>query len=65
MKLTEANHQAKILDNKSNDVTKILDNLKPTKLNKNNIVISNENVQKLKNYTEDVKEYYTNSKKCK
>ena len=34
MKLTEANHQAKILDNKSNDVTKILDNLKPTKLNK-------------------------------
>ena len=56
MKLTEANHQAKILDNKSNDVTKILDNLKPTKLNKNNMVISNEDVQKLKNYTEDVKD---------
>ena len=34
----------------------ILDNLKPTKLNKNNMVISNEDVQKLKNYTKDVKD---------
>ena len=55
-KLTEANNQTKTLDNKSNDVTQILDNLKPTKLNKNNMVISNEDVQKLKNYTEDVKD---------
>lgn len=54
-KLTEANNQTKTLDNKSNDVTQILDSLKPTKLNKNNMVISNEDVQKLKNYTEDVK----------
>ena len=28
----------------------------PTKLNKNNMVISNEDVQKLKNYTKDVKD---------
>ena len=55
-KLTEANKQTKTLDNKSNDVTQILDNLKPTKLNKNNMIISNEDVQKLKNYTEDVKD---------
>ena len=55
-KLTEANNQTKILDNKSNDVTQILDNLKPTKLNKNNMIISNEDVQKLKNYTKDVKD---------
>ena len=54
-KLTEANNQTKILDNKSNDVTQILDNLKHTKLNKNNMMISNEDVQKIKNYTEDVK----------
>mgnify|MGYP005777698859 CR=1 FL=1 len=64
-KLAKANNQTKQLDNYSKDVNAILDNLKPTKLNKNNMVISNENVQKLKNYTEDVKEYYTNSKKCK
>ena len=64
-KLAKANNQTKQLDNYSKDVNAILDNLKPTKLNKNNMVISNEDVQKLKNYTEDVKEYYTNSKKCK
>ena len=54
-KLTEANHQTKKLDDKSNNVNQILDNLKPSKLNKNNMIISNEDVQKLKNYTEDVK----------
>lgn len=55
-KLTEANNQTKTLDNKSNDVNQILDNLKPSKLNKSNMIISNEDVQKLKNYTEDVKD---------
>ncbi len=34
-----------ILDNSTNDINEILDNLKPTKLNKNNMVISSENVQ--------------------
>ena len=55
-KLLEANKQTKTLDNSTNDINNILDNLKPTKLNKNNMVISSENVQKLKNYTEDVKD---------
>ena len=55
-KLTKANNQTKQLDNYSKDVNAILDNLKPTKLNKNNMVISNEDVQKLKNYTKDVKD---------
>ena len=55
-KLTEAKNQTKTLDNKSADITEILDNLKPSKLNKNNMIISNEDVQKLKNYTEDVKD---------
>ena len=36
-------------------IDKILDSLKPTKLNKNNMVISNEDVQKIKNYAKDVK----------
>ncbi len=40
-KLTEANNQTKIFCNKSNNATKILDNLKQSKLNKNNMIISN------------------------
>ena len=55
-KLEKANIQTKKLDNTSKDIDKILDNLKPTKLNKNNMIISSEDVQKLKNYTKDVKD---------
>ncbi len=55
-KLEKANVQTKKIDNTSKDIDKILNNLKPTKLNKNNMVISSEDVQKLKNYTEDVKD---------
>lgn len=55
-KLEKANNQTKILDNSSKDIDKILDSLKPTKLNKNNMVIPSEDVQKIKNYTEDVKD---------
>ena len=55
-KLEKANTQTRELDNSSKDIDKILDSLKPTKLNKNNMVISNEDVQKIKNYTNDVKD---------
>lgn len=55
-KLEKANTQTKILDNSSNNINEILNSLKPTKLNKNNMVISNEDVQKIKKYTEDVKD---------
>lgn len=44
----------------SKDINTILDNLKPTKLNKNNMVISSDDVQKLKNYTKDVQSIYCN-----
>ncbi len=54
-KLEKANTQTKELDNTSKDINTILDNLKPTLMNKNNMVISNEDVQKIKNYTKDVK----------
>ena len=57
-KLEKANTQTKALDNTSKDIDKILGSLKPTKLNKNNMVISSEDVQKIKNYTKDVKRYY-------
>ena len=55
-KLEKANTQTKELDNTSQDIDKIINNLKPTKLNKNNMIISSEDVQKIKNYTEDVKD---------
>jgi len=55
-KLEKANTQTKELDNTSKDIYEILSHLKPTKLNKNNMIISNEDVQKIKNYTEDVKD---------
>ena len=55
-KLEKANTQTKALDNTSKDIDKILGSLKPTKLNKNNMVISSEDVQKIKNYTKDVKD---------
>lgn len=55
-KLEKANNQTKKLDNTSKDIDKILGSLKPTKLNKNNMVISSEDVQRIKNYTEDVKD---------
>ena len=54
-KLEKANTQTKKIDNSSNDINTILDNLKPTLMNKNNMVISNGDVQKIKNYTKDVK----------
>ena len=55
-KLAEANKQTKTLDNESNNINEILDNLKPSKLNKNNMLILSENVEKIKNYTSNVKD---------
>ncbi len=55
-KLEKANTQTKELDNTSKDIDKILDSLKPTLMNKNNMIISSDDVQKIKNYTRDVKD---------
>ena len=46
-KLEKANNQTKQIDNSSKDINTILDNLKPTLMNKNNMVISSEDVQKI------------------
>ena len=54
-KLAEANKKTNKLDNTIKNINQILDNLKPTKFNKNNMVISNEDVEKIKNFTKDVK----------
>ena len=45
-----------LVDNSTKDINRILDNLKPTLMNKNNMVISIEDVQKIKNFTKDVKD---------
>ena len=55
-KLAKANEQTEKLDNSSKDINRILDNFKPTLMNKNNMVISSEDVQKIKNFTKDVKD---------
>ena len=55
-KLEKANKQTKKLDTDSANINEILDNLKPTLINKNNMVISSEDVQKIKEFTKDVKD---------
>ena len=53
-KIDNANKQTKKLDNKSKDIYQILDNLKSPLLDKNNKLISNENIDNIKNYIENV-----------
>ena len=53
-KLDNANKQTKKLDNKSKDICQILDNLKSPLLDKNNKLISSENIDNIKNYIENV-----------
>ncbi len=53
-KLENANKQTKKLDNTSKDISKILDNLKSPLLDKNNKLISNENIDNIKNYIKNV-----------
>ena len=55
-KLAEANNQTEKLYNSSKDINSMLDKLKPSKLNKNNNLISNEDIEKIKNFTKDVKD---------
>ena len=55
-KLEKANTKTKQLDNSSNEILTILDSLKPTLMNKNNMSISSENVQIFKNYINDVRD---------
>lgn len=53
-KLENANKKTKKLDSTSKDISKILDNLKSPLLDKNNKLISNENIENIKNYIENV-----------
>lgn len=53
-KLKEANNKSDKLSYKTEEINAILDNLKPSTFNKNNKQISNEDVEKIKNYAKEV-----------
>ena len=55
-RLEQANNKSKNLDNNANKVNIILEELKPSKLNKNNMLISSENVAEIKKLTEEIKD---------
>ena len=54
-RLSTANTKTEKVDKSSKDINVILDNLKPSRINKNNRIISNEDIEIIKNYTKDVK----------
>ena len=55
-RLKEANSKSDELDVKTQEIKDILNNLKSPLLDKNNKLISNENIDKFLNYTEEVKD---------
>ena len=55
-RLKEANSKSDNLDIKTQEIKDILNNLKSPILDKNNKLISNENIDKVLNYTEEVKD---------
>lgn len=55
-KLKEANNKSDKLNYKTEEINNILDNLKLSTFNKNNKQISNEDVEKIKNYAKEVEE---------
>ena len=55
-RLKEANSKSDKLNDKTDEIMEILDNLKSAPFSKNNSQISNEDVDKIKNYAKDVKD---------
>ena len=55
-KLKEANNKSDKLNYKTEEINNILDNLKTSTFNKNNKQISNEDVEKIKNYAKEVED---------
>ena len=58
--LKKLNNKTDELQNKSNEINDIIDNLKPTIMNKNNFTISNEDVDKIKKYIEQTNDTTSN-----
>ena len=60
--LKELNDKADQLQNKSNEINNIINNLKPTMMNKNNYTISNSDIDKIKKYIEQTNDTTSNLK---
>lgn len=56
IELQKAKEKTKVIDSKTIKVDKILDNLKPVPLSKNNLIISNEDKEQIKGLLESVKQ---------
>lgn len=61
-RLNELNDKADNLQNKSLQITNIIDNLKPNKLNKNNYSITNEEINEIKDYIKQTQDTTSNLK---
>ena len=61
-RLNELNDKADNLQNKSLQITNIIDNLKPNKLNKNNYSITNDEIDEIKDYIKQTQETTSNLK---
>ena len=64
-KITEINKNVDKINIKSNEVKEILDNLKQQPLSKNNLIISNDNKDKLLEYINDIEKNNKNIKSIK
>lgn len=60
--LKELNDKANQLQTKSNEINDIINNLKPTIMNKNNYTISNDDIDKIKKYIEQTNDTTSNLK---
>lgn len=60
--LKELNDKANQLQTKSNEINDIINNLKPTMMNKNNYTISNADIDKIKKYIEQTNDTTSNLK---
>ena len=60
--LKELNDKANQLHTKSNEINDIINNLKPTIMNKNNYIISNNDINKIKKYIEQTNDTTSNLK---
>jgi len=61
--LENTNKKTEALNINANKISNILENLKPTTFNKNNKIISNDDIEKIQNYTKEVKEVTKSVKK--
>ena len=62
-KIDNANKESEIMDSNASDVEEVLEKLKPVPFNKNNKQISNEHIEKINQFAQDVKKSIKGFKK--